>query len=156
MKAANRDLTPARWGDLLPSLQTYTVTAVDLRGLQTRSQYGAQESTQDMKQRVEAFIQTADDSFHLPSVTVATGVGDERSEITANFTEMMLDAKPDSDLETLARAALRILGYRHPTAEADLTALLAGTGLPKDEDEAEEAPGDKASDEHPVTGEDRE
>ncbi|RZU30880.1 hypothetical protein [Blastococcus saxobsidens] len=136
LKTANRGLTPARWDDLLPSLQTYTVTAVDLRGVTTRSQYGAQESTQDMKQRIAAFIETADDSFHLPSVTVATGVGDERSEITADFTEMMLDAQPDTDLATLTYTALTILGYRYPTDETDVTALLAGT--PLSEDEADE------------------
>lgn len=140
LKAANRNLAPARWDDLLPSLQAYTVTGVDLRGLQTKSQYGSQQSTQDMKRRIAAFIDTADDSFHLPSVTVATGVGDERSEITADFTEMMLDAKPETDLETLTRVALTILGYRYPANEADLTALLAGTGLPENADETDEGP----------------
>jgi hypothetical protein len=146
LKTANRSLTTARWDDLLPSLQTYTVTAVDLRGVTTRSQYGAQESTQDMKQRIAAFIETADDSFHLPSVTVATGVGDERSEITADFTEMMLDAKPDTDLATLTHTALAILGYRYPTDEADVTALLAGTPLREDEaDEPEDNPSDNHS-----------
>jgi hypothetical protein len=149
MKTANRSLTPARWDDLLPTLQTYTVTAVDLRGVTTKSQYGAQESTQDMKQRVAAFIETADDSFHLPSVTVATGVGDERSEITADFTEMMLDAKPNTDLATLTRAALEILGYRYSTDEAEVTALLAGTGLPEEEaDEMDEEPKDNPNDDH--------
>jgi len=146
---ANRSLTLARWDDLLPSLQSYTVTAVDLRGVTTKSQYGAQESTQDMKQRIAAFIETADDSFHLPSVTVATGVGDERSEITADFTEMMLDAKPDTNLETLTRTALTVLGYRYPTDEADVTALLAGTALLKDEDsETDDEPEDNPSDDH--------
>ena len=133
MKTSNRGLTAARWEDLLPSLQTYTVTAVDLRGVTTRSQYGAQESTQDMKQRVAAFIENADDSFHLPSVTVATGVGDERSEITADFTEMMLDAKPDADLAVLTRAALEILGYRYPTDGEEIDALFAGGPLPNDD-----------------------
>lgn len=134
LKAANRSLAPARWEDLLPSLETYTVTGVDLRGLQTKSQYGSQESTQDMKGRVVTFIQSADDSFHLPAVTVATGVGDERSEITADFTEMMLDARPDTDLQTLTRAALTVLGYRYPTDEAAVEALLAGTALPESAD----------------------
>lgn len=134
MKTANRSLTPARWNDLLPSLQAYTVTAVDLHGVQTRSQYEAQQSTEDMKQRIAAFIESANDSFHVPSVTVAAGVGDDRSEITADFTEMMLDAKPDTDLETLARAALTVLGYRYPTDEADLMALLGGTGSLDNED----------------------
>ena len=147
MKAANRSLTPARWDDLLPSLQPYTVTAVDLRGVTTKSQYGAQESTQDMKERVAAFIETADDSFHLPSVTVATGVGDERAEITADFTEMMLDAKPDTNLETLTRTALTILGYRHPTDEPDVTALLAGTAAAEVENsETNNEPDDNPSD----------
>lgn len=141
LKAANRNLTPARWEDLLPSLQTYTVTAVDLQGLTTRSQYGAQKSTQDMKQRIAAFIETADDSFHLPSVTVATGVGDKQSEITADFTEMMLDAKPETDLATLTRTALTILAYRYPTNEADVAALLGGTPLPENRaDDTSEEP----------------
>lgn len=150
MKAANRDLVSARWDDLLPSLQSYTVTAVDLRGVSTKSQYGAQESTQDMKQRIAAFIETADDSFHLPSVTVATGVGDDRSEIKADFTEMMLDADPDSSLETLARTALTVLGYRYPTPEDDVAALLAGTALLEDVDEieADEEPEDNPADDH--------
>lgn len=146
LKTANRQLAPARWNDLLPSLQAYTVTGVDLSGLTTKSQYGAQESTQDMKQRIAAFIETADDSFHLPTVTVATGVGDDRSEITANFLEMMLDAHPDADLATLARAALTILGYRHPTADNDVTALLAGTGLPGDDYAVDETAEDQSSD----------
>lgn len=149
MKTANRSLSPARWDDLLPSLQRYTVTGVDLQGVATKSQYGAQESTQDMKQRIAAFIETADDSFHLPSVTVATGVGDERSEVTADFTEMMLDAKPAADLATLTLTALEILGYRYPTGEADVTALLAGTGLPVEEaDATEEEPEDNPRDDH--------
>ena len=137
MKAANRSLTSARWDDLLPSLQSYTVTAADLRGVTTKSQYGAQESTQDMKQRITDFIETTDDSFHLPSVTVtvATGIGDDRSEIKADFTEMMLDANPDTNLETLTRTALTVLGYRYPTRETDVAALLAGTPLPEDADE---------------------
>ncbi|WP_418061997.1 hypothetical protein [Pimelobacter simplex] len=150
MKAANRSLPPARWNDLLPNLQPYTVTAVDLRGVATKSQYGAQESTQDMKERIAAFIETANDSFHLPSVTVATGVGDDRSEITADFTEMMLEAKPDASLKTLTKAALTILGYRHPTDEVDVAALLAGTALPESEDEVEpdEEPEDNPRDDH--------
>ncbi|MEJ7742887.1 MAG: hypothetical protein WKF73_10240 [Nocardioidaceae bacterium] len=135
MKTANRGLMSARWEDLLPSLQSYTVTAVDLRGLTTKSQYGAQESTQDMKQRIAAFIESADDSFHLPSLTVTTGIGGEQSEITVDFTEMMLDARPDANLETLTRTALTVLGYRYPTDEADVIALLAGAALPGDEDE---------------------
>jgi hypothetical protein len=137
IKTANRDLSPARWDDLLPSLTPYTLTAVDLRGVTTRSQYGAQESTVDMKQRVAAFIEGADDSFHLPAVTVATGVGDEASEITADFTEMMLDARPDADVATLARTALTILGYRYPTDGADVDALLAGSPLPNDDGDGE-------------------
>lgn len=150
LKTANRSLTPARWDNLLPSLQTYTVTAVDLRGVTTRSQYGAQKSTEDMKQRIAAFIETADDSFHLPSVTVAVGVGEEQAEITADFTEMMLDAKPDTDLATLTRTALTILAYRYPTDEADVTALLAATPLPESEvngsdDESGDIPSDSRS-----------
>ncbi|MGW7535070.1 hypothetical protein [Amycolatopsis sp. NPDC054798] len=132
IKAANRGLAPARWDDLLPSLQPYTVTAVDLRGVTTKSSYGSQESTQDMKQRIAAFIETADDSFHLPSVTVATGVGDDRSEITADFTEMMLDATPGTSLETLTRTAITVLGHRYQTDEADVTALLTGAAMPED------------------------
>lgn len=147
MKTANRGLMSARWEDLLPSLQSYTVTAVDLRGLTTKSQYGAQESTQDMKQRIAAFIEAADDSFHLPSLTVTTGIGDEQSEVTADFTEMMLDAKPDANLETLTRTALNVLGYRYPTDEADVIALLAGTALPLDEDnEAVDEPENPSTD----------
>jgi hypothetical protein len=133
IKVANRDLSPARWDDLLPSLTPFTVTAVDLRGVTTRSQYGAQESTVDMKQRIAAFIVGADDSFHLPAVTIATGVGDEASEITADFTEMMLEARPDADLATLTHTALTILGYRYPTEDADVDALLTGGALPDDE-----------------------
>lgn len=148
MKTANRSLTPARWNDLLPRLESYTVTAVDLYGVTTKSQYGAQESTQDMKQRIAAFIATADDSFHLPSVTVATGVGDERSEIRADFTEMMLDAKPDTNLETLTRTALNVLGYRFLTDQAEVSALLTGTALPEGEDETDEEPEDDPSDDH--------
>ncbi|MDP3949605.1 hypothetical protein [Microbacterium sp.] len=149
IKAANRNLLPARWDDLRPSLTPYTVTAVDLRGVTTKSQYGARESTVDMKQRIAAFIESADDSFHLPSVTVAAGVGEEASEITADFTEMMLDARPDTDLATLARTALAVLGYRYPTDEADVTALLAGTGLPEEAaDETDEGPEDNPSDNH--------
>lgn len=149
LKTANRNLTPARWDDLLPSLQPYTVTAVDLRGITTKSQYGAQESTQDMKQRVATFIATADDSFHLPSVTVATGVGEERSEVTADFTEMMLDAKPNTDLAVLTRAAIEILGYRYPTAPADVAALLDGTSLSTAEwDGLESEVDDDPSDDH--------
>lgn len=149
LKTANRSLTPARWDDLLPSLQAYTVTAVDLRGVTTNSQYGARESTHDMKQRIAAFIETADDSFHMPSVTVAAGVGDEQSEITADFTEMMLDAKPDTNLETLTRTALAVLGYRYPTPEADVTELLAGTARQEDEDnETDNEPEDNPSDDH--------
>ncbi len=134
VKTAKRDLSPARWDDLLPSLTPYTVTAVDLRGVTTRSKYGAQDSTVDMKQRIAAFIEGADDSFHLPAVTIATGAGDEASEITADFTEMMLDARPDADLATLARTALKILGYRYPTNDADVDALLAGSPLQVDEE----------------------
>lgn len=134
VKTAKRDFSPARWDDLLPSLTPYTVTAVDLRGVTTRSKYGAQDSTVDMKQRIAAFIEGADDSFHLPAVTIATGAGDEASEITADFTEMMLDARPDADLATLARTALKILGYRYPTNDADVDALLAGSPLQVDEE----------------------
>lgn len=126
LRTAGRDLLPARWEDLLPSLASYTVTAVDLRGVTTKGQYGAQESTVDMKRRIAAFIANADDSFHLPSVTVATGVGDQASEITADFTEMMLDAKPETDLATLTRTALTILGYRYPTVNSDIEVLLTG------------------------------
>ena len=109
-----------------------------------------------MKQRVAASIETADDSFHQQSATVATGVGDERSEITADFTEMMLDAKPYPDLATLTHTALEILGYRYPTDEADVTALLTGTGLPEAEagetdEEQEENPSDDHS-ENPDRG----
>lgn len=132
MKTADRDLLPARWEDLLPSLESYTVTAVDLRGVTTKSQYGSRESV-DMKQRIAAFIESANDSFHLPSVTFTTSVGDEAGEITANFSEMMLDAAPDTDLATLTHAALTVLGYRYPTDDADVDALLAGTAL-ADED----------------------
>ena len=114
MKTANRNLLPARWDDLLPAFTRYTVTAADLRGVTTKSEYGAQESTVDMKRRIAAFIQSADDSFHLPSVTVATGVGEEASEIIADFTEMMLDARPDTDLATLVRTALTDSGLPPP------------------------------------------
>jgi hypothetical protein len=146
IKTANRDLSPARWDDLLPSLTPYTVTAVNLRGVTTRSQYGAQESTVDMKQRIAAFIEGADDSFHLPAVTIVAGVGDEASEITADFTEMMLEARPDADLATLAHTALRILGYRYPTDDADVDALLTGSPLPDDEtDEDQGNPSDDPS-----------
>lgn len=133
LKTANRSLATANWDDLLPSLHPYTVTAVDLRGVATKSQYGSQDSTQDMKERIAAFIETAEDSFHLPSVTVVAGVGEDKSEITADFTEMMLDAKPDTSLETLTRTALAILGYRYPTREADVVTLLAGGADADDE-----------------------
>jgi len=103
-----------------------------------------------MKQRIAAFIQTADDSFHLPSVTVATVVGDERSEITADFTQMMLGAKPDTTPPPLTRTALTVLGYRHPIGQADVTILLAGSALPEGEvdeasDELEDNPSDDLS-----------
>jgi hypothetical protein len=153
MKTSDRDLLSARWDDLLPSLQSYTVTAVDLRGVATKSQYGSRESV-DMKQRIAVFIESAEDSFHVPSVTVATGVGNEASEITANFSEMMLDARPETDLATLTRTALTVLGYRYPTDNADVDALLAGAPLP---DAAEEGkPEDNPRDSHAKSPERRE
>lgn len=126
LRTANRSATPATWDNLLSSLQSYTVTTVDLRGVTTKSRYGSQESTQDMKRRISSFIETADDSFHVPSVTIMAGTGDELSEITANFTEMMLDARPEASLAVLTRAALAILGHRYPTEEDEVTLLLEG------------------------------
>ena len=67
--------------------------ALDLRRVTTMSRYDARESTIDMKGRIAAFIESADDSFHLPSGTAATGAGYEAAEITADFTGMMLDTR---------------------------------------------------------------
>lgn len=125
LKFKGRNALPARWEDVRPSLAPYTVTAVELSGVVTRSQYGARESV-DMKDRVAAFIESADDSFHVPSVTVATGTDAEAVEITADFPEMMLTADPSADLGTLARAALDVLGHRYPAEQADVTTLLSG------------------------------
>lgn len=41
--------------------------------------------------------------------------GKQASEITADFTEKMLDARPDTNLATLARTALAVLSHRYPT-----------------------------------------
>lgn len=128
LKTSDRNLLPARWEDLVPSLDSYTVTEVDLRGVATKSQYGSRASG-DMKQRIGSFIENADDSFHVPSVTLLSGVGDEASEVTANFSEMMLDALPATDLATLTRAALGVLGYRHATPQTEIDALLEGKPL---------------------------
>ncbi|WP_433020607.1 hypothetical protein [Kribbella sp. CA-294648] len=123
LKFKGRDALPARWEDLRPKLESYTVTDADLSGIVTKSQYGARESV-DMKRRIEAFIESADDSFHVPSVTVLVGAGDQAADVTADFSEMMLSANPSADLATLIRVAVNILGYRRPTEEADLQVLL--------------------------------
>lgn len=133
LKTTGRNALPARWADLEPALQRYTVTAVDLSGVVTQSQYGAVESA-DMKSRIDTFIEGADDSFHVPGVTVATGTGDDTASVKADFTEMLLQASPDATLETLTRAALDVLGYRYPTDASDVDELLTGRRLEDDEE----------------------
>ena len=147
IKASGRNLLPARWDDILPVLDPYTVTAVDLRGVATQSQYGSRESG-DMKSRISTFIESADDSFHLPSVTVATGVAEEAVEITADFGEMMLDASPEANLATLTWTALTVLGYRPPADVEDVEALLAGTALSDEGDYDDLEPEDNPSDDY--------
>jgi hypothetical protein len=122
LKNSGREATAARWEELRPSLADYTVTGVGLSGVVTQSTYGAVE-VEDMKARIDSFIESADDSFHVPSITVTTGIGDDASAIAADFSEMMLQAKPDATLATLANVALDVLGYRYPTDESEIEAL---------------------------------
>lgn len=123
LKVSGREASPARWEDLRPGLVRYTVTGVGLAGVVTRSTYGAVEDA-DMKTRVDVFIGGADDSFHVPSITITTGSGEDQVQIAADFGEMMLRARPDASLATLTSVALDILGYRYPTPTADLLGLL--------------------------------
>jgi hypothetical protein len=123
IKTAGRASTPARWTDLQAALAGYTVTAVDLSGVVTQSAYGAVEAA-DMKSRVDAFIEGADDSFHIPSVTVATGAGDDAAVLKADFTEMMVLATPSTTVDNLTKVALNVLGYRYPTDVKDVHELL--------------------------------
>lgn len=126
LKAPERDALPARWEDLRPNLNNYVVTDVNLTGLVTRGLYGATEGA-DMKNRIETFIEGADDSFHVPSVEVLTGVGDDQARIKSDFSRMLVQATPNASVETLTRVALDILGYRSPTSDADLDELLTGS-----------------------------
>jgi hypothetical protein len=145
LKTQDRDGSPARWDDLRPALADYTVTGVGLSGVVTQSVYGAVEVA-DMKDRIDSFILTADDTFHVPSITVNTGVGDNSAAIAADFGERMLQAKPDASLASLTRVALDVLGYRYPTSAVEVEALFdgkaaapaAGGDAVLDEDELED------------------
>lgn len=123
LKASGRNLVSARWVDLKPALADYTVTGIDLSGVVTQSQYGAVQPA-DMKTRIDTFIEGADDSFHVPGVTVATGTGDDLASVKADFTEMLLVASPSASVATLTQAALDILGYRTPVEAEDVANLL--------------------------------
>jgi hypothetical protein len=126
LRNEGRDGTPARWEDLKPALKPYRVAGADLSGVVTRSTYGLAEGAEvDMTARIDSFIESADDSFHVPAVTVVSGVGDEASTIKADFAEMLLDAKPSASLATLTQVAVNVLGYRHPVPPEDVAALLA-------------------------------
>lgn len=119
------------------------MTGIDLAGVVTQSTYGAVEAS-DMKSRIDSFIAAADDSFHVPRLTVTTGVGGYGPSISADFSEMMLQAKPDATLADLAHVALDVLGYRYPAPDADLEVLLSGqpTLASEQEDEPAELPAD--------------
>jgi len=80
-----------------------------------------------MKSRVDTFIEGADDSFHVPGVTVTTGTGDSLATVKADFREMLLSATPKASLGVLARAAVDVLGYRYPTDANDVDRLLGVT-----------------------------
>jgi hypothetical protein len=123
----DRGLASAHWDDLRTNLTPYKVIGVDLRGVVARSTYEAQDAV-DMKDRISAFIENEDDSFFVPSVTILTGSGESTSEVVADFTEMMLRASPESELATLTKVALDVLGYRHSTPREDVAALLGTDG----------------------------
>lgn len=125
LKTTGREGSPARWDDLRPAVADYTVTGIGLTGVVTQSTYGAVEAS-DMKSRIDSFLAGADDSFHVPSITVATGTGDDAASVVADFGEMMLRAKPETSLATLARVALDVLGYRYPTSAVDVDDLFVG------------------------------
>ena len=125
LKTVGREASPARWDDLRPALENYTVTGVRLSGVVTQGTYGAVEVS-DMKSRIDSFIAGADDSFHVPQINVMTGVGDDASSVAADFGEMMLQAQPGTTLATLTHVALDVLGYRYPTPEVDLDVLFGG------------------------------
>ena len=127
IRATGRDGTPARWPDLRPTLEEFTVTGANLSGVVAKNQYDAQEGA-DMKERIDGFIATTDDSFHVPAVTVQVGVGDERAQVEANFSEMQVTAEPHATLADMTRIAVDVLGYRHETPEEEVSELLGDGG----------------------------
>jgi hypothetical protein len=105
------------------------VSGAELSGVVTRSTYGLAEGADaDMTGRIENFIASADDAFHVPGVTVVSGTGEDAATIKADFSEMLLEAKPDASLATLTRVALGVLGHRYSTPAEDVDLLLAGSG----------------------------
>jgi hypothetical protein len=76
---------PARWDDLAPALQRFSLAGVELVGLQRHLEI-ATERGADVYADVTAIRESIDDEFHVPSVTVRLNDSESTGAIVVSFT----------------------------------------------------------------------
>lgn len=104
----------ARWSDISRVLEDFELRGVELQGLTRRHSVSA-EVARDVRQDVDLIVDTIDDSFHVPSVTIADAA-DSDLLIELDFGAMIGSAPRGASIRSLATSGVTVLGYRSSLA----------------------------------------
>jgi hypothetical protein len=117
--------TSPRWQDLISPLASFRLASVSLRGV-TRSVRIDAERSDDIRQDVLDVAESLSDSYSVMDVTIRfddpTGEGSVDTEV--EFGKSIVTATPNASIADLAHAALRLLSYRAPLSDEELTSLI--------------------------------
>jgi hypothetical protein len=111
----------ARWDELLPHLQGYAVSAVDLQGITRRVQVSG-DSGARVADDVSAIHSSIEDDFKVRSLEIVPQ-DDESSAITADFRTLLADGS-NVPIGDLAGVSFDLLGHRYPLTVDERDALI--------------------------------
>ncbi|MEU4801196.1 hypothetical protein [Actinosynnema sp. NPDC023587] len=123
---SREDSTLPRWEKVLPSVQSFSVSKVELQGITRRISIAADaEAAVNVLGDVVSVQGNIDDTFFVRSVEVRPA-GEESADVNLDFSTLMATGA-NVPVDYLTRASLGVLGHRYPVSPADMATLLGET-----------------------------
>jgi hypothetical protein len=123
---------PARWADVRSNTDGFLLTRVELSGV---SKNVVSKGETDMTADVESIIQSVDDSFHVPNISVQVEDAAESRTLDVSYTASRVVARSESTVGTMLRVSLGLLATKAPVADETVDALVGIEPEPAPEEE---------------------
>ena len=115
------------WSDLREGLDAFRLASVNLRGITRSVRVGAEQSD-DIRHDVESVADSLDDNYVVSDLAVRFApreTVDGSATVSIRFGKGLAISEGGATIADMTRASLRVLAYRSPLGEADVSEVLA-------------------------------